>query len=107
MFIQTILPFLLLSARTASIKVFNFGGARSSAPDSPLSSATLTNVQEEGLLDRFVVCFSLKMTKIDELSPFILYGENRETWLALSFWDEETGPMLWAEMQGPGLVFTL
>ena len=99
------LSFLLLSTSTVSLKVFHFDGARSAAPGSPLTSATLTNGQEEGLLDRFVVCFSLKMTKIDELSPFIVYGENKEPWLALSFWDGDQGPMMWAEMQGSWVSF--
>ena len=107
MFLKPVLPFLLLSTITVSIKVFNFNDARSAARGSLLSSATLTNGQEEELPDRFVVCFSIKMTKNYELSPFILYGENGESWLAFSFWGGESGPLLWAEVQGFWVSFSL
>ena len=103
MFFITILHIFLLSPCAASVRVFDFGGARSAPPGSPLSSATLINGQEERLTDRFVVCFSTKLTKLDEKSPFVLYGENNAPWLAFSFWSEGTG--LWAELQGKWLNF--
>ena len=103
MYGNTFFPFLLLTTRTVSLKVFNFDNAHSTIPGLPLSSATITNGQS--FPDNFVVCFSIKMTKLDGLSPFILYGENRESWLAFSFWDGDTGPMLWAQVQGSWVKF--
>ena len=96
MFLEIILPVLLLSTCVASVRVFDFDATRSAVAGSPLSSATLTNGQEEALPERFILCFSTKLSKLDEKSPFVLNGKNNKPWLAFRFF----GIILWAETQG-------
>ena len=92
MFLEIILPVLLLSTCVASVRVFDFDASRSAVAGSPLSTATLTNGQEEALPERFILCFSTKLSKLDEKSPFVLNGKNNKPWLAFRFF----GIILWA-----------
>ena len=50
----------------------------------------------EALPERFILCFSIKHVIIDNRSPFIIYGENKEPWLAFSFWMSTAGLTLYA-----------
>ena len=99
MIITTFILFLLLIGHTASVRVLDFTGARSGRPKSSLSSATLISGQELRLPNRFVLCFSTKLSKLDGKSSFVLYGENDKPWLAFSFWSKGTKVALWAEVQ--------
>ena len=94
-----IIPLYLLGSYTLAVRVFDFDGAHSAAPGSPLSSATLTNGQEKRLPDRFILCFSTKLSKVDGKNPFVIYGQNNAPWLAFGFWDSGTEVILWAEAQ--------
>ena len=91
--------FWLLSAWTcvSSTQVLDFGTSLVSGPGSPLSSAVLTNVPEEQLPERFIICSQIKHTKIDNKSPFVFLGQDKKAWLAFSFWNYEAGVILWLD----------
>ena len=84
---------------TSSTLLIDFDSARTSQPGTPLSSAIVTNVPEDPLPDRFILCYSSKQAKIDRKSPFVLYGEDSKPWLAFSQWWSVDEVVLWAEVQ--------
>ena len=93
---------LLLSVWTcvSATQVLDFGKTCFADSWSPLSSAVLTNVPEEQLPDRFIICAQIKHTKIDNKSPFVFMGQDKKAWLAFSFWNYEAGVILWEDVQG-------
>ena len=91
---------LSLVTYVSSTRVLDFSVAQSAPPGSPLSTALLTNVPDKSLPHRFVLCFSTKHTKIDNKSPFVIYGEDNKAWMAFSFWKYEVGVVLWVDVQG-------
>ena len=91
---------LLVGSFAHSLRVYDFDSARYSPTNSSLSSATLTNTQARQLPDRFTICFSTKQSKIDGKAPFVIYGEDDTPWMAFSFWNDDNGPILWADVQG-------
>ena len=105
MYPKNILLCLLLSRVTSSVLVVDFSSASSVAPGSPLSSAILTNGHWSRLPQRFVLCFSTRLSKIDGKSPFVLYGENNKPWLAFSLWSQGPEVALWAEVQASWTEF--
>ena len=87
-------------ASVSSTRVLDFSLAHSGPPGSPLSSVLITNVPGKSLPLRFIICFSAKQTKIDNKSPFVIYGEDKSAWMAFSMWRYEVGVVLWVDVQG-------
>ena len=94
-FICTLL--LLFGTPISSSKVLDFAPAKLSPSG---FGSVLTNLPEESFPDHFIICSSIKHSKINAKSPFVLLGENEKPWLAFSFWNYDTGVILWAEIQG-------
>ena len=91
---------LSLVTYVSSTRVLDFSAAQSAPPGFSLSTALLTNVPDKSLPHRFVLCFSTKHTKIDNKSPFVIYGEDKKAWMAFSLWNYEVGVVLWVDVQG-------
>ena len=87
---------MLLSSSYVSVRVFDFDASRSAAVGSPLSSATLTNDHKQSLPQRNILCFSTKLSELDEKSRLVVNGEDNKPWLAFRFF----GIILWTETQG-------
>ena len=102
MFILLILnlwPIIFNFDMVSSVRVLDFSSAIFASPDTPASSAVLTNLTENKLPDQFILCFSVKQNKIDGKIPFALYGEDKNPWLAFCFWKGSSGVFLWADVQ--------
>jgi hypothetical protein len=83
----------------SALEVFDFGPARHSAPGAGLSSAVLSSAQTDRLPDRFILCSSTKQGKVDNKSPFLLYGQDDIPWLAFSHWLADDGSYLWVDIR--------
>ena len=90
---------LLLVSQVTSTRVLDFAAATFADSSSPVSTVVITNSPAEVLPQRFILCFSIKHAIIDNKSPFIIYGENKEPWLAFSFWISTAGLTLYAGVQ--------